>query len=713
MRLVKKAASMAALWLCAAVLLAAPCSGAASLASGQGGASENHFVIMYDMSWSMENADDRLKGMVADFLLKVPSRLMPYKIAVIPFAGQCPQTDALENTEDGKNGWWEIQTGNGEAREKITDALSQLAYTGSYTDIEGALRICAETLAMMREDGRVCNQTVLFITDGLIDLPGNKGGDSRSRIDNIIASGREIPGIAEDFPNDCKFWAIMPDEKTKNSFMTFDVDNNILTYDKLRVEEDQREGIRAVLTCLEDFCNRLNELGREGMGTRAGTIPMNWTEDTLQHFKAAYTEFFESLWDTTTVTREQVELDGGFEFFVPEGTAEVNITVMPEIEDPDECRLAAERLAEDGGLLITRDEEPHPAECSGSIYTVNVKLINPPTGVYCLQTSINQKCSFTLDFLTYSDLKIVTSEQSVTTALGSAVELKGNIVDSTGRQVTEDTTRGLTLEACVSSEPGGDGDHVPIGLDGSSFQYSFTADRVGDSFLTLYAVYDDTGNPVSSNGVSKFGRRETIAITVPEVSYKGGAARRFFTGIGLELWPYSELPEGQVDVPAEAAKKYLNDDWVAQLLDGQGNQTGPDIPMELSEDGACFVLECKGVGAETAVMVNRATGETIEVPISGPWLLIIILGAAAAVLTIVLAVVVFILLPTRKVMVSIRWRGETAVLYLDRDGSPESGMLGGESVTARVEKESGRVAARLEGRTKRADIVGHSCDIDF
>ena len=112
-------------------------------------------------------------------------------------------------------------------------------------------------------------------------------------------------------------------------------------------------------------------------------------------------------------------------------------------------------------------------------------------------------------------------------------------------------------------------------------------------------------------------------------------------------------------------------------------------------------------------MVNRATGETIEVPISGPWLLIIILGAAAAVLTIVLAVVVFILLPTRKVMVSIRWRGETAVLYLDRDGSPESGMLGGESVTARVEKESGRVAARLEGRTKRADIVGHSCDIDF
>lgn len=715
MRLVKKAASMAVLWLCTAVLLAAPCFGAASQVSGQGGeAPENHFVIMYDMSRSMENADDRLKGMVADFLLKVPSRLMPYKIAVIPFAGQCPQTDALENTEGGENSWWEIQTGNGETREKIKDALAQLAYTGSYTDIEGALRICAETLATMREDGRVCNQTVLFITDGLIDLPGSRGGGNRSRIDNIIASGGEVPGIAEDFPNDCKFWAIMPDEDTKNSFVTFDADDNILTYDGLKVEEDQREGIRAVLTCLEDFCSRLNELGREGMGTRAGTIAMNWTEDTFQHFKAAYTKFFESLWDTTTVTREQVELGSGFEFFVPEGTAEINITVMPEIESSAECREAVERLARTGALLVTKEGELQPANCSASIYTVNVRLIDPPTGVYCLQSNIEERCRFTLDFLTYSDLKILTSQQSITKALGSTVVLEGSVVDSAGRQVAAQTARGLTLEVCVSSELGEEGNPVPVGLDDGRFQYSFTADRVGDIFLTFYVAYDDTGNSLISNGISKFERQGAIAITVPEVSYRGEAARRFFTGISLELWPYSELPEGQVDVPAEAAKKHLNDDWVAQLLDGQGNQTGADIPMELSEDGAYFVLECKGVGAETTVMVNRATGETIEVPIPGSWFLIIILGAAAAALIMVVAVVVFIiLLPQRKVTASIRWKGETEVLYLDRDGSPESGVLGGESVTAWVEKENGQVAARLEGRTKRVDIVGQSCDIDF
>lgn len=55
MRWVKKAGWMTMLWLCAAVLLAVPCSGAASWASGEGDAPENHFVIMYDMSGILRN----------------------------------------------------------------------------------------------------------------------------------------------------------------------------------------------------------------------------------------------------------------------------------------------------------------------------------------------------------------------------------------------------------------------------------------------------------------------------------------------------------------------------------------------------------------------------------------------------------------------------------------------------------------------------------
>lgn len=707
---VKKAASMAVLWLSVATLLATSCFGAEHQASEQGEAVENHFVIMYDMSRSMKNADDRLKGMVADFMDQVPARLRPYQIAVIPFAGQCPQTDVLENTENGENSWWEIQTGNGETKEKIINALSKLTYDWPNTDIEGALRICAKTLAAMREDGEACNQTVLFITDGLIDIPGSSGGGSRSRIDNIIASGREVPGIAEDFPKDCRFWAIMPDEETKNSFMTIDADGSILTYNGTQVEKDQQEGFRDMLTCMEDFCSRLNELGWEGMGTRAGTIPMNWTEDTFPNFKAAYTKFFESIWGTITVTRSQVELDNGFEFYVPEGTTEANVTVTPEIEDTDECRLAAERLAKAGGLSVTWKGKKYPAECNLSLFTVNIKLIDPPGGIYCIQTSINHKCNFTLDFLTHSGLKIVTSEQSITQALGSTVKLNGSIMDTTGKQISEDTARSLTLEACVSGEPGGDGNCIPIKLDGSSFQYSFTADCVGDSFLTLYAAYDDTDN---LEGVSKFRCRETIAITVPEVSYKGEADRCLLGGIILDLRPYSNLPDGQAAVPAAAAKKYLNDDWVVQLLDGQGAQTSPDISMELSEDGVCFVLECKSMVAETAVMVNRTTKETIEVSIPGPQLLTTILGVAATVLIVVTVVVVCIILFLRKITVSIRWHGDTEVLYLKRDGSPQTGVIGGEPVTAWVEKESGQVAAQLEGRTRRADIKGHSCDIDF
>ena len=117
--------------------------------------------------------------------------------------------------------------------------------------------------------------------------------------------------------------------------------------------------------------------------------------------------------------------------------------------------------------------------------------------------------------------------------------------------------------------------------------------------------------------------------------------------------------------------------------------------------------------AETAVMVNRTTKETIEVSIPGPQLLTIILGIAVAVLIITTAVVVCIMLFLRKITVSIRWHGDTEVLYLKRDGSPQTGVIGGEPVTAWVEKESGQVTAQLEGRTRRADIKGHSCDIDF
>ena len=121
----------------------------------------------------------------------------------------------------------------------------------------------------------------------------------------------------------------------------------------------------------------------------------------------------------------------------------------------------------------------------------------------------------------------------------------------------------------------------------------------------------------------------------------------------------------------------------------------------------------RGAGAKTAVMLNRTTGETVEVPIPGAHLLILLVGAGAAVLIAAVAVVVFILLAQRKITVSIRWNGETTVLYLSGNGSPQSGVLGGEPVTAQFEKENKQVAARLDGRTKRVDVMGHSCDIDF
>lgn len=705
----RKIVTTVVLCLCAALLVTS-CFGVVPGALEQEGTPENHFVIMYDMSWSMDNADDRLKGMVADFLLKVPSQLFPYKIAIIPFAGKCPQTDILKN---GESDWWDIQTANGQNRETIKTLLAGLEYTGSYTDIEQALQQCAKTLNAMRSDGKACNQIVLFITDGVIDVPGDATNSVRSRIANIISSAERIPDIAEEFPNDCRFWAIVPDDLSKSAIITSDDDGNILTYYGKTVEEDQRNGICAALTCLDDFCSRLNMLGPEGMNDRAGTIPMNWTEKTLQNFRVAYTSFFESIWDTVTITKEQVDLSAGFEFSVPDGTAEVNITVMPEIEDATLCEAAAEQLLDNGMLSVTKDGLPQAFECEGSIYTVNVKLVDPPTGKYYLKTAGDKQYRFTLDFLTYNDLHISMLEQNITRALGSTVLLEGCIIDPQGTLITAQTEHNLILEACVSDESGNEWERPAVELDTGRFRCSFTASHVGDNYLTLYMTYDDTNDPQDPSGISKFGHQERVVIEVPEVSYRGEAVQHFLPKVSLILQPYSEISGEQTDITAETTKKYLNDDWVLQLLDEQGAQIDTDTPMQISEDGTYFVLECESGKAGSAVMVNRTTGMSIKVPIERSFINVFTLSIGAIIFAVVAVIVLVVLLYPAKITATFRSDGETVTLYLNANGQDKTGMLAGSQLTARYDKKKKQVVARLNGWTKRANVVGRSCDIDF
>lgn len=711
MRLIRKAMTMVILCLCTTILLITSCAGATLDFPAQNTAPENQFVIMYDISKSMDDADYRLQGMIADFMLKVPSQQRPYKIAIIPFAGKCPETDALAN---GDLDWWDIETENGETRERIRDALSELNYTGSYTNIEEALRKCAQILNEGRSNGKLCNQIVLFITDGVIDLPGDAGNSVRSRIDNIISSAERIPSIASDFPDDCQFWAIVPDDLSKSAFVTYDDAGNILTYYRKSVDADQQEGIRAALTCLDDFCNQLNMLQAEKMSDRAGTIPMDWTSDTLQNFKSAYTQFFESIWGTTTITKEQVDIGTGFDFFVPDGTEEVNITVMPEIENANRCKAVAEQLFADGNISITMDGLPQEFESALSIYTVNIKLINPPTGKYHLQTTAEEQCRFTLDFLTYNSLKIVISRQNLTAALGSTIKLEGSVLDAKDAAITKQTARNLLLEVCADNGSAGNGTRSAVELEAGEFQYNYTASHVGVNQLTFFLNYDDTVDPQIFGNIAKFAHQETITLAVPEVLYKGGGTQSSFSNTRFVLQPYSLIDGAQINVAAEAAKGYLGDDWVLRLLDEQGAQVNTDTPLILSEDGGYFVVECKTDNASSAVMFNRTTSMSIEVEIPGPdGIKMLIIFSLALILLIVVIIVIAILLSLRKITVSLRWNGGSEVLYLSKNGHPETGELVGESVTAHYDKANRQVVAHMNGRTKRIDVVGHSCDVNF
>lgn len=716
MRFIQKAMLKIFFCLCTIILSIAFCSVIVPKASKLDVMPENHFVIMYDISESMKDADYRLQGMVADFLYRVPAEQYPYKIAIIPFASQCPETDILQN---GDVDWWEIQTENGETKERIKDMLANLEYTGKYTDIEGALRKCAHVLKEMKSSGKACNQTVLFITDGVVDLPGDETNIDCSRIDNIIESAKRIPKIAEDFPNECRFWAIVPDDIAENAIITYDGDN-IVSYYGIAVKAYQQKGIRATLTCMDDFCHQLNMLQTEGKKERAKTIPMDWTANTLQNFKAAYNEFFESIWDTSMIVKNHVVLENGQFFCLPNGITEVAITIMPEAENEEQCKEVVDRLISDGTLSVTADDFELDITPEASIYTINIKLKNPSSGIYQIKSAVKELCTFTLDFLAYSNLALEIPERNNTYALGTTILLKGSIVDSEGTAISEETASHLMLEAIEETKPNENSVEAAsteriekVELVNDRFQYDFTLNHVGSNHLRFRINYDDTNDRQIPDGITKFTKEEVVIIEVPEVSYAEEVRQHFFAEPDYVLQPYSEISGAQVNVSAEAAKEYLKDDWVLRLFDKQGVQIGTDAPLQISEDGDFFILRCENKHAKSAVIFNRSSNESIDIEVPSfvrkGYILVFLL-----VFSLIAGVVIIaILLKSRKITVEIYGGGQSVKVDVKKDGYIETSKLAGEELTVEYERTNNQIIVEWNGQRAAATVIGHRCRIDF
>lgn len=664
---IKKLLLIAILCLCMTVQFLSPM--AVSAEKDQENA-EEHFVIMFDVSGSMNDFDSEqlLISFIAQFLSDIPSYITPYKISIIPFADNCPYTHAVEN--DGQT-WWEIQTPNSEKADLLKRKLGELKYTGKYTDIESALNICCKTLADMRADEADCHQTVLFVTDGYVELPG---GNAKEELENIIGSAEKLPALAEEFPTECEFWAIVPEDFTSN-VVRYDDNGNIDTYSGVKVTDSQQESVKNVIASLPSFCERLNELRPEGTPERAGIIKMIWNEDVLENFRKSYQAFIEKLWGASGFTEENVDLYKSYFFQIPDGLNEVNITLTPQVETLAECKAAVKQLMADN-IYITRNDSPIDCQVSDSISAVSIKIIEPESGVYCIRTPLDSGILYTLSFFTYSEIEMELPEEKLEGVLGTEMPINVDVVDSSGRAVGTDVLQHITIsfEEVKDGHNTGNAQKANLNSNTGKFEIHTKPTSIGSSSFIVTMTYDDIGITENVHGISRFTQKKPLTITTSEVNYQisdgksdvlkdksafKAVIESFFDAVFknrsvFTVQPYSEFKNDKVKVKAADTKEYLNDNWVLRIYDKNENQLNEDDPLLVSEDGNFFVREIRtSKDIHSAKVVNLSTGENKSFVISSlPKL--IFFGILASIL---IFIVLFILIKSTSVKVAVRQHG--------------------------------------------------------
>lgn len=715
----RKAIFAVALWLALVMQFKMSAEAVSEMESSE---KENHFVIMYDVSGSMKDYDHvrnqsgeqaeerekRLLGMIEYFLSAVPAEKTPYKIAIIPFADNCPYTDILE--DNGKN-WWEIHNINDQSRDNLKKGLKQLEYNGNYTNIEEALKFCGETLKEMRAGVKDCEQTVLFITDGLLDIPGN---EDKNQLERIIESAERVPSIAEDYPADCSFWAIVPSKESLKNDILYGEDGKINEYVGISVPEEQRENIKNAVNCIEEFCNELNSRRPEESPERAGTIPMDWSQDTLSNFRSSYREFFEKVWGTETVVIESADLGNEFSFCVPNGTKEVDITVIPEKESLAQCEEIVEQLA-DENIRITLDNSLVDFSLESTTDTIIIKIIAPLKGNYHIETDIKENVLYELDFRMYNGVTALLPEEEPEAALGIKKTLNFNFSYSDGSFMPETEQQYIKLHL---EEEGMQGNITEISTSASgTAEFEYVPTGIGTHCLIWMLNYDDTERK-DYVGVSRFWNWGTITVTVPEVFYEVIASERKEDNLEtFLLQPYSEVGGEKINIPAEAVRKYLDDKWKIYFLDEDGSQIGEGRDLILSVDGDAFTFETEIESSEirSLKLINERNGTTVPIDISAhiDRVRIALIGCIIFIIIIMVFVLIKIFKP-KKIFVTIYipfppWQKDVDV---KRNGEEVTENIEGRRMV--VFYSNGVVIAELEGERKEVIYDRNSrCKIDF
>lgn len=594
---------------------------------------ENHYIIIYDYSGSMDSIDKEKEAldMVALFINKIPEKAYPMKLSVISFADEIK---ILKNeTED----WWEFEDVNHfQNRRWIRDQVAATEYDGKHTDIGGVMNACVELLKKMEEDADNCQQTVLFITDGYIDMEESQyASQDESQMTNVFDSYDLLMDSAKVFPAGVNFFAIVPDKNYEPDDIVRKNGNIVKYYDK-EVSNKEQEDVEKVINAIDVFAKELKEKQIEGERDRIRVEEINWNGPrALDKVEEIYTEFFDEIFDTKEIVKENINLKDGYEFFIPGGMEEVNITIVPEEEESEERRKAVKEIIENNNIFIIKDKniivdsendtwEADYISNSGSAITININ--NPEEGNYYIKSEEEMDVMVTLKFSVYGNVQFKISYNESGTVLGKALHFEGKILNDIGEDITDKLGKYLTFYIKDNDE------YMPLDVnitdEGIEFDYIFT--YIGKHNIVIEGEYNDSIRDGSGkNGVTGIVfRTERKEFEVPIVEYELLDLEKqydTYESIKMKIYPYSMVGKEKVFIAPSICTEYLGDKWVL-VVEGETEETlnvnGADQTFEISKEfqkADNYKLQFKNMTTNKIIecdieIVSPVIGKTHEIP---------------------------------------------------------------------------------------------------
>lgn len=590
---------------------------------------ENHYIIIYDYSGSMDSIDKEREAldMVALFINKIPQEAYPMKLCVIAFADEI---NILKNkTED----WWEFEDVNDfQNRKWIRDQVAATEYNGEHTNIGGVMNVCVELLKKMDETAENCQQTVVFITDGYIDMEESQ---NESQMKNVIDSYDNLMNSAKEFPAGVNFFAIVPDKDYEPKEIVRK-NEKIVNYYHKNVRDDEQEDVEKVINAIDEFAGELKDKQIEGEKDRIRIEEINWNEPgALDKAEEIYTEFFDNIFDTKENKKKNINLEEGYGFYIPGGMDEVNITIVPEEERTEERRKAVKEIIDNNNIFVFKgknvivDSKKDTWEAdyfSNSRSAITININNPEEGDYYINSEKEMDVTVTLKFSVYGNFEFKISYNEPGVVLGEPLRFEGKILNDIGEDITNKLEKYITFYIKDNDE------YMPLDVNitdkGIEFDYIFTS--IGKHNIVIEGEYNDsTRNDSGKNGVTGIVlRTERKEFEVPIVEYELLDLENqydTYETIKIGICPYSMMGEEKVPIDPSRCMEYLGDKWVL-VVDGETeeklNINEADQTFEISktfEKADNYKLQLKNIETNKIIerdieIISPIIGKTDKIP---------------------------------------------------------------------------------------------------